>query len=559
MTKDIRFNMDALSRMANGVNILAKTVGSTLGPGGRNVIFEWGYHPQVTKDGVTVARQVEVAGKFESIGANMVRDVASKTCDDAGDGTTTATILASSVLSQGLQYIVSGVNPIDIQRDLTESANQVCEYIKANFKKDVIDNKDVKNIALVSANWDENIADVVSQAVLEVGVDGAIEYEDTKIGTDVTLRFEEGMTFDRGYFNPCFINNQTKMSAEFDKPYVLLIRGALNSWNAIHNIVATINRPDDNGEKGSIIIVADDFEAEVLRTAYLNKSRADLRISLMRSPYAYNHKDNSMDDLAVFLGTKVHEPISGWRNAEGVNLDQLSPADLGRCNRVVQTQSTTTFIGAIGTDDDIKRHIAHLQDLKDPRKGLNETDRANLDLRISKLRAKVAFINIGAHTEAEQNERRDRIDDAICATKAAIQEGIVPGGCYSYLKAIKMLQKEQAKASRSKYVANTILIEALKQPFKKLMANVGLHDEAYIILDKIIRGTKDNWGYDVKNKKMCDLLKAGIIDPFRVTRAALQNAVSVAGLILTAEAVIADHEGDDKLPVIQAQEIPNLF
>lgn len=553
MIKDIKFNLDALGRMAQGVDVLAKTVGSTLGPGGRNVIFEWGLHPQVTKDGVTVARQVELGGKFESIGACMVRDVASKTCDDAGDGTTTATILAASVLKQGLQYIISGVNPIDIQRNLTEGAEIVVNFIRDNIRKEVVGDEDVKSIAMVSANWDENIADVVTKAVLEVGVDGPVEYEDTKKSTNVTLRFEEGMTFDRGFFNPGFINCQEKQTVEYENPYILLHRGTLRSWQSLLHIVSTVHKQNVDGESPAIILVADDFESNVLQSAYANfKGAARLKISFMRSPFYANHRDNSMDDLAVFLGTKVIEP------GVGTALDQLQLSDLGRCRKLVQTASTTTFIMGGGDELSVKKHIENLKALQDPNSGLSDVDRANLELRIKKLRAKVAFINIGAHTEAEQNERRDRIDDAVCATRAALQEGVVPGGCYSYLKAIPVLEKEMKKADRAKQVAYTILIEALKQPFKRLMANVGMHDESYIILDKIIRGKKKNQGFDVKRKVMTDLIKAGVTDPFRVTRAALQNAVSVAGLILTAEAVVVDKE-DENINVVQAQSIPSLF
>lgn len=557
MIKDIRFKLDALSRMAHGVNILARTVGSTLGPGGRNVIYEWGYHPQVTKDGVTVARQVELKGKFESIGANMVKDVADKTCDDAGDGTTTATILADSILTLGLQHIISGVNPIDIQRDLTESANNVVNYIRDNIKRDITSDEDVKHVTLVSANWDENIAEVVSKAILGVGVDGAIEFEDTKQGADVTLRFEEGMTFDRGYLNPAFVNNQDKMSVEYDDPYVLLHRGPINSWKPISRIISEATKEKDNGDRGAIVIIADDFETSIIQSALLNISRAGLKIALMKAPFYSTHKDNSMDDLAVFLNTSVYAPVTGWRGAENKSLDNLSMSYLGKCKKFIQTQTTSTFIGGAGAPD-VERHIKNLQELKNPNSGLNETDRANIDLRIKKLKAKVAFINIGAHTEAEQNERRDRIDDAICAARAALKEGIVPGGCYAYLKAIPMLKKEMSNASRSKIIANTILIEALKQPFKRLMANVGLHDESYIILEHIIKSKKKNWGFDVKKKQLVDLAASGIADPFRVTRAALQNAVSIAGLMLTSEAVIAIDE-DPSNNVVQAYEPPTLF
>lgn len=560
MNKEIYFKDDALKGIVRGVNKLAYTVGSTLGPGGRNVIFENYGFPLVTKDGVTVAKQISVSGSLENIGIQMIKQIANKTCDDAGDGTTTATILADAILTEGAKRVSSGINPIDIQRALAEQTEKVIDYIRNEIKQDITTNEQIKDIATLSANWDEQIGKVVSEAIIEVGLNGTIQVDDSIGNTETTLRLIDGINFSRGYTSPYFITNQTKQTVEMDDPYILLYRGKMSSVNDLVDFLTGFHRQcSKDGKKHNLLIVADSYEPDVTSVLVTNKVRNVLNVAAIRAPWERDMLDGTMEDLAIFLGGKYFDPNMIYDPMVGrVSLGQLGMDSLGRCKKVVIGQITSAFIEGYGDKNLIEQRIEELKERR-LEEDITEQKDGELKVRISQLTAKVAIINVGSHSEVEANEKKDRIDDALKATRAAMSEGIVPGGCYSYLKVLnnKNIFKKTYK-NEAERLASLILQYALKAPFRRLLFNAGREDKVDVLIDKILKNKKKYFGYDVKNDKMCDLIKAGVVDPFKVTRAALQNAVSVASLILSSEATIVDviEQNQNKAEV---KQIPELF
>lgn len=559
MSKEIYFKDDGLRRIVSGVNKLATTVGSTLGPGGRTVIFENYGYPLVTKDGVTVAERIDVQDKLENVGIQMVKRIAKKTCDDAGDGTTTATILADAILTEGAKHVSSGINPIDIQRALVKKTEQITDYIQKNIKKDIKSDDEIRHIATLSANWDEEIGKVVSDAIIEVGLNGTIQIDSKGVTSETSLRLIDGINFSRGYRSPYFINNK-KMEWEAEDPYVLLYKGKLDSTSELLSFLNTFKRQcDQKAIKAPLLIVADDFEPEIIHTLVVNKQRGILNVCAIKAPWERDMMDGTMSDLAVFLGgiyydhMEVRDPMIGR-----VDISQLSLDDLGRCKKIVVSQQNTAFIEGYGDKNEvaelIKNHEAKMLD-----DDCTDIQLKQLKVRISQLTAKVAVINVGSFSDVEEAEKKDRIDDALKATRAAISEGIVPGGCYSYLKALsnKTIFKKSYK-DEAERIAAIILEYALKAPFRKLLSNAGLSDKADILIQKILKNSKKNNGYNVKTDKLCDLLKAGVVDPFKVTRSALQNAVSVASLILSSEATIVDAQ-EGEATYTNNQTLPSLF
>lgn len=558
MKKDIKFDIDALNRVTNGVHILAKTVGSTLGPGGRNVIYENYGRPLVTKDGVTVARQIDLVDKYENIGAQMVLQVANNTCDVAGDGTTTATILADAILSEAVKVVSSGVNPIDVQRALLKQSDAVLDWVEKNIKQDADSDEKIKNIALVSSNWDEQIGSSVAEAVLGVGKHGVVQFDENLKSTDMYVKFVEGMNFNnRGFFHPCFINNQTKQTVEYENPKVLLYSGHIKNPREIGPLLNKVakNNPITHSVI-PLVLIAHDFDPDVLSFLYANYVRGTIAIAPMRAPWYSDMREDTLDDLAVYLRTKTFRSHTGdGRNEDGYSISELPLDELGECSKVIMTGGTASFIGGAGLDA-VPERIQNLLDLQENNEGLTPEQLGNIDLRVQALKAKVAYVYVGAHSKEELTEKLDRIEDATKSTRAAMEEGVVPGGGYSYIKAANWLSKQKT-ASEEEKIAQNILINALHRPFEILMSNQGIEKQVSSVMDKIINSKKANWGFDIKQKKMTDLLKDGVIDPFKVTRAALQNAVSVSSLIFTARAVISDNEGGSQ--VTQAKEPPALF
>lgn len=537
--KEIRFKSDALQRIVSGVNQLAQTVGSTLGPGGRNVIFRKNIgFPLITKDGVTVAKEVELEDKFENTGALLVRQIAEKTCQDAGDGTTTATILADALLTDGLQCIISGVNPIDIYRHLTSMTNAVVDYISSEIREDISSVPQMREVATVSANWDEEIGGLIAEAFDKVGVNGTIHVEASKSSSNTSLRVIEGINFSRGFVTPYLINNPEKETIEFENPYILLYKGEFQSIQDILGFLQSFKKQISDNPNAGLVIIADGYGPDVIRMFAMN--RRNLNLSAIRSPYEKEMRDDTMKDLAMFFGCEVFDPEDRDDFGGRRQLDTLTLSELGRCDKVVVSALTSVFVGGVASKEQIDERIEALKDaLNDPNISENRIRQTNV--RISQLCARVGIIDVGAHTETEEREKRDRIDDALLATRAALEEGIVPGGGYAYIRALgnKEIFKD-AFETEAERIAASILSKALKAPFKKLLSNCGRSDDADMLIYQIVNSKEKNIGYNIKTHELCDLRKVGVVDPFKVTRSALQNAVSVVGLILSSEAIIVE-------------------
>ena len=547
MKKEIRFGSEVMQAISNGVEILAKTVGSTLGPGGRNVIFDnWGW-PLVTKDGVTVARQIELEDKWENIGAQMVKQVANKTCKDAGDGTTTATILANAILKEGIKAISFGkFNPIDVQRGINKAVDNVINYIEKHIRQDIMNDKRIREISRVSANWDSELGDIVADAIINVGIDGHVDVED-KHEYESKLTIVDGINFDRGYRSIHFVNDEVRQVCTMENPYVLLASGKMNDTKGMLELLKQVKKADAN-----LFIVADDFDPFFLEFLVTNKVRAGVKVCCIKAPHYKDMREGTMNDMAILLNTTYFDP-----NVSNIDLEDMPLEYLGKCDRIVCNQLKTSFMGfSSANSQNVDLRIKELQELVNT-KDVSEVVAGNAKLRIKQIQGKAAHITIGANSEIEFNEKKDRVDDALHAVKAAIREGIVPGGGYSYLKAIKCpALKKQAKSMDADGIGAAIIQKALSVPFAKLLSNAGLEQEFSSIAKKI--WLKTNYGFNIKTKKFENLLNNGVIDPWTVTKSALRNAASVAGLMLTSEAIVAEKE-DEKEKIVVNQQIPNLF
>lgn len=546
--KDIRFGSDVLKQIISGINILADAVGSTLGPGGRNVIYKHNEWPYVTKDGVTVARNINLEDEFQNIGIQMIKDVANRTCEDAGDGTTTSTILAQAILNEGFKHIERGVNPIDIQRGINKAVDTVIEYIIKNIRQEIgNDPAKIKNIATVSANWDGEIGDFIGDAISKVGLNGAVHIKESKTGKTY-LDLAEGINFDRGFdgTSPYFIMDMIKHNTEMDNPYILLYKGELNSFRNLIPLLQQVMKANAN-----LVIIAHGYSPDVLSSLIANKQQGKIKVAAIKAPYYGDLRHDTMNDLAMIYNTIYLDESFGDKV-----LTQLSLDELGTCDKVIINAKNSSFIGTAIERDLIDNHINTLNELK--KSDTVSTQYAEiLDSRINNLSGYIATIYIGASSDIELKEKCDRADDAKHATWAAIEEGIVPGGSYSYLKALS--SPELIKLSKSNTLGDAIganiIINALKAPIKKLLFNAGKSDFDSNIINKVIK-SKLNIGYNIKTNKFEDLIESGVIDPFKVTRSALQNAASVAGLILTSSVVIGDIKEKESPPHHQP---PNLF
>lgn len=555
--KDIIFGKDdGLQKILAGVKIIAKTVGSTLGPGGHNVILENYGWPTVTKDGVTVARNIELADKFEDIGAQMIRQVANKTCSDAGDGTTTATILASAIFEEGLKLLHAGYNAIDIQRAIKKASEVIIKYIDENIRQDINgDYERLKEIATVSANWDESIGKAVADAIDRVGIDGKIQIADPSYsGYETTVSFVDGIKFDRGYTSPYFITDTEKQTVSFKNPLILLFKGPLERTDQIMGLLRNVKDADR-----PIVIVADDYEPEVTATLATNVRAKRIQAAAVKAPHFAEMRLQTMEDLAIYLDTTYIDTEIEDVLQYGV-LDSLPLTELGTCKAVEITQKTITFLGGSGDPVRVKRRIEDIKSIVN-NPDQNEVTRENGKIRISQLCGAVANITIGASTEGEYVEKYDRFDDAINAAKSALAEGIVPGGSYAYIKAITSAEfKELLDSTDTVTRLGALIIEqAITRPFNILLTNAGKRHMIGMYLFKIADNTTDTaFGYNAKTDTFENLLDAGVIDPYKVTRCALANAVSTAGLMLTADAIIANR---DSVPVTTqaADTTPRLF
>ncbi|MDD1651352.1 MAG: chaperonin GroEL [Methylococcaceae bacterium] len=520
--KDVRFGDDARARMVRGVNVLAQAVKVTLGPKGRNVVLEKSFGaPTVTKDGVSVAKEIELADKFENMGAQLVKEVASKTSDIAGDGTTTATVLAQSILVEGLKSVAAGLNPMDLKRGIDKATTAAVEAIR-ELSVPCTDSNAIAQVGSISANADEAIGKIIADAMDKVGKEGVITVEDGS-GLDNTLDVVEGMQFDRGYLSPYFINNQQSMSAELENPLILIYEKKVSNIRDLLPVleaVAKAGRP--------LLIVAEDVEGEALATLVVNNLRGILKVSAVKAPGFGDRRKAMLEDIAVLTGgTVIAEEV-------GLSLEKATINDLGTAKRVQISKDETTIIDGAGSVDAIHGRIAQIR--KQVEDTTSDYDREKLQERLAKLAGGVAVIKVGAATEVEMKEKKARVEDALHATRAAVEEGIVPGGGVALIRALQKI-KGLKGANHDQDVGITIARRAMEEPLRQIVANAG--DEASVVLNKVSEGT-GNFGYNAATGEYGDMVQFGILDPAKVTRSALQNAASVAGLMITTEAMIAD-------------------
>jgi chaperonin GroEL len=526
MAKKILFGQDARTKILAGVNTLADAVKVTLGPKGRNVAIEKSFgSPTITKDGVTVAKEIDLKDKFENMGAQMVREVASKTADVAGDGTTTATVLAQAIYREGIKNTTAGANPIEIKRGIDAAVKAVVEQI-GKVSKQVKDKSEIAQVATISANSDSDIGDLIASAMDKVGKHGVITVEEAK-GIDSELEIVEGMQFDRGYLSPYFVTNTEKMETLLENPAILIYDKKINSMKELLPVLeqsAKQNKP--------LLIIAEDIEGEALATLVVNKMRGTLNVAAVKAPGFGDRRKAMLEDIAILTNGKL---IS---DDFGIKLESTSFDDLGTAKKIKITKDNCTIVDGHGSQEDIAARVNQLK--AEIESSTSEYDKEKLQERLAKLSDGVAIIKVGAATETEMKEKKDRVEDALHATRAAVEEGIVAGGGVTLLKAQKVL--ENLKLEGDQNLGIEIIRKALEEPIRIIAQNAG--QEASVVVNKIKETTDDNTGFDAKNEKYTDLIKAGILDPAKVTRSALQHAASISGLLLTTEAMISEIEED---------------
>jgi chaperonin GroEL len=527
--KKIAFENDARESIRRGVNKLARAVKVTLGPRGRNVIIEKSFgSPTVTKDGVTVAKEIELEDSYENMGAQMVKEVASKTSDNAGDGTTTATVLAEAIYEEGLKNVVAGASPIELQRGISKAVQAVVEDLKKMSKK-VGDKKEIAQVASVASNNDVEIGDMIAEAMEKVGKDGVITVEEGK-SLETTVDWVEGMQFDKGYISPHFITNHEEMTAELEDAFVLVHEKKLSS---IKDLVPLLEKIAQAGKP--ILIVAEDVEGEALATLVINKLRGTFSCCSVKAPGFGDRRKAMLEDIAILTGGRaIFEDL-------GIDVKNIQVSDLGRAKKIVVDKDNTTIIEGAGSSDAIKGRISQIKGEID--KSTSDYDREKLQERLAKLSGGVAQINVGAATEAEMKEKKARVEDALHATRAAVEEGIVPGGGVALLRAINALAKVKAKGDEA--IGVDIVRRALESPIRQIAENAGI--DGAIVAERV-RNAAGSEGYNALTNEYTDMVKAGVIDPTKVTRTALENAASIAGLLLTTEALISEIPEEKKSP-----------
>ena len=529
MAKEIRYDLEARNALKAGVDKLANAVRVTLGPKGRNVVIEKKFGaPTVTKDGVTVAKEIELENKMEDIGAQMVKEVASKTSDVAGDGTTTATVLAQALVAEGLKNVTAGSNPMAIKRGIDAAAECVIESLKSQ-SKDLPDSTQIANVATISSNDDLEIGEKIAEAMEKVGKDGVITVEDSKTA-ETYLETVEGMQFDRGYLSPYFMTNSDNMVSEMEDPYILIHDKKISNMK---DLLPLLEKVVQTGK--SVMILAEDVEGEALATLVVNKLRGTFKVLAVKAPGFGDRRKAMLEDIAVLTGGTVISEDAGYK------LENATIEYLGTAKRVVSDKDNTTIVGGNGEPDSIKARINEIK--VQIEKTTSDYDREKLQERLAKLSGGVAVINVGAATEVEMKEKKARVEDALHATRAAVEEGIIPGGGVALLRAVESLKKLKIDAEQA--VGVDIMIRALEAPIRQICANAGM--EPSIVVQKIREG-KGDFGIDARNGEYVKLFEAGIIDPTKVARVAVQNAASIAGMILTTEAAVTEIPEDDKMP-----------
>jgi chaperonin GroEL len=521
--KDVRFSADARDRMLKGVNVLADAVKVTLGPKGRNVVLDKAFGaPRITKDGVTVAKEIELSDKFENMGAQMVREVASKTNDVAGDGTTTATVLAQSIVTEGCKAVAAGMNPMDLKRGVDMAVEAVVADLKNRSKK-INDSAEVSQVGTISANGERAIGDMIAEAMQKVGNEGVITVEEAK-GLETELDVVEGMQFDRGYLSPYFITNGEKMTCDLEDVYILLHEkklGSLQTMLPILEAVVQAGKP--------LLIVAEDIEGEALATLVVNKLRGGLKISAVKAPGFGDRRKAMLEDMAILTGGQViSEDL-------GIKLDTVTLDMLGRAKRVNITKDETTIVDGAGEKADIEARCSQIR--AQVEETTSDYDREKLQERLAKLAGGVAIIRVGGATEVEVKERKDRVDDALNATRAAVEEGIVPGGGSALIYAVKALDALKP-ANEDQNVGIKIIRRALQSPVRQIAENAG--SDGAVVAGKLMESSDPSWGFNAQTGVYEDLVKSGVIDPTKVVRTALQDAASIAGLLITTEAMVAE-------------------
>jgi chaperonin GroEL len=529
MAKQIFFEIEARNKMKKGVDTLANAVKVTLGPKGRNVVIEKKFGaPSITKDGVTVAKEIELEDPIENIGAQMVKEVASKTADIAGDGTTTATVLAQSIISEGLKNLAAGANPMDLKRGIDKAVVSVIDHLKKQSQSVGDNNDKIEQVASVSANNDTSIGKLIAEAMTKVGKEGVITVEEAK-GTDTTVEVVEGMQFDRGYISPYFVTNSEKMEAELENPYILIYDKKISSMKDILHIlekVAQGGRP--------LLIIAEDLEGEALATLVVNKLRGTLKVAAVKAPGFGDRRKEMLQDIAVLTkGTVVSEE-------QGYKLENADLTYLGQATSVTIDKDNTTVVGGKGEKVDITARVNQIKAQIETT--TSDYDKEKLQERLAKLSGGVAVLYVGAATEVEMKEKKDRVDDALHATRAAVEEGIVPGGGVAYLRAIESLEKLKG-LNEDETTGIQIVKRALEEPLRQIVVNSGI--EGSIVVQKI-KENKGDFGFNARTEVYENLFAAGVIDPTKVTRIALENAASIAGMLLTTECVVSDKPKKDE-------------
>jgi chaperonin GroEL len=530
--KDVRFSGDARDRMLRGVDVLANAVKVTLGPKGRNVVIDKSFGaPRITKDGVTVAKEIELSDKFENMGAQMVREVASKTNDVAGDGTTTATVLAQSIVREGAKLVAAGMNPMDLKRGLDMAVNAAVEDIKSRAKK-ITTSDEVAQVGTISANGEESIGKMIAEAMKKVGNEGVITVEEAK-SLDTELDVVEGMQFDRGYLSPYFITNADKMTCELEAPFLLLFEKKLSGLQAMLPVLEAVVQ---SGKP--LLIVAEDVEGEALATLVVNKLRGGLKVAAVKAPGFGDRRKAMLEDMAILTGGQLISDDLGIK-LENVTLDML-----GKAKRVLIQKENTTIVDGAGKKKDIEGRIAQIK--AQIEETTSDYDKEKLQERLAKLAGGVAVIKVGGSTEVEVKERKDRVDDAMHATRAAVEEGVVAGGGSALLYATRALDKLRTSNPDQK-AGIDIIRRALQAPVRQIVDNAG--EDGSVVVGKLLESKDTNFGFDAQKGEYVNMIKAGIIDPTKVVRTALQDAASVAGLLITTEAMIAERPEKKAAPM----------
>jgi chaperonin GroEL len=521
--KDVKFSVDARDRMLRGVDILTNAVRITLGPKGRNVVLDKSYGaPRMTKDGVTVAKEIELEDKFENMGAQMVREVASKSSDFAGDGTTTATVLAQAIVKEGAKAVAAGMNPMDLKRGIDLAVEAVVADLKKNSKK-VTSNEEIAQVGTISANGDTEIGKFLADAMKKVGNEGVITVEEAK-SLETELEVVEGMQFDRGYISPYFITNAEKMRAEMEDPYVLVYEKKLSGLQELLPLLEAVVQTSK-----PLFIIAEDVEGEALATLVVNKLRGGLKVVAVKAPGFGDRRKAMLEDIAVLTGAQaISEDL-------GIKLDKVTVNMLGRAKKVIIEKENTTIVNGAGKKADIEARVAQIKTQAE--ETTSDYDKEKLQERLAKLAGGVAVIRVGGASEVEVKERKDRVDDAMHATRAAVEEGILPGGGVALLRASEVLKKVRTQNDDQK-TGVEIVRRALSWPARQIAINAG--EDGSIIVGKILENDQYSYGFDAQNGEYVNLVTKGIIDPTKVVRAALQNAASIAGLLITTEAMVAE-------------------